>query len=448
MQSIDSHLIHGLETIPDDELLRRLADLLAGSRHTEADLVAHIGEVDARRLYAREATPSMFVYCTERLHLSEGEACLRIAAARASRQHPVLLEMLAAGRLHLSAIARIAPFLTPENRDALLRRATHKTKREVDELVAELAPRRDVPASMRKLPAGRFVAGPAAAVRTDLGGVSQGGVDSAPRPERVDSARSDDSRDLATAQTAEQGTDLALLQGCAAPSGEARSDVVTARSIVEAPSETAAAPDAVPRLSNDEAPAQRRLPWTAAPRSRPAVIEPLSPARYRVQFTASAELREKLERLRALMRSSVPDGDLAAVIGAAVTEKLERLEARRFGRTKAPRKTLAETDASPRTREVPAVVKRAVSERDEDRCRYTDAHGNRCSARVRLEYHHRHTFALGGDHSLRNVALLCGLHNRLLAEIDYGHEAVGRHRRSGPARSQGPATVARGPSMA
>jgi hypothetical protein len=240
MQSIDSHLIHGLETIPDDELLRRLADLLAGSRHTEADLVAHIGEVDARRLYAREATPSMFVYC--------------------------------------------------------------RTKREVDELVAELAPRRDVPASMRKLPAGRFVAGPAAAARTDLGGVSQGGVDSAPRPERVDSARSDDSRDLATAQTAEQGTDLALLQGCAAPSGEARSDVVTARSVVEAPSETAAAPDAVPRLSNDEPPAQRRLPWTATPRSRPAVIEPLSPGRYRVQFTASAELREKL---RALMRLSL-----------------------------------------------------------------------------------------------------------------------------------------------
>src|SRR5512144_1043188 len=128
----------------DDDLLRRLAELVAGSRHTEAALVAHIGEVDSRRLYVRQATPSMFVYCTERLHLSEAEACLRIAAARASRQHPVLLEMLADGRLHLSAIAKIAPLLTPGNREALLRRATHKTKREIDELVAELAPRPDV----------------------------------------------------------------------------------------------------------------------------------------------------------------------------------------------------------------------------------------------------------------------------------------------------------------
>ena len=33
------------------------------------------------------------------------------------------------------------------------------------------------------------------------------------------------------------------------------------------------------------------------------------------------------------MRPSVPDEDLAAIIEAAVTEKLERLEARRFAKT-------------------------------------------------------------------------------------------------------------------
>jgi hypothetical protein len=45
--------LHG---VPDDELLRRLADLLRQSRRTEADLVAHIAEVEVRRLYAREAS--------------------------------------------------------------------------------------------------------------------------------------------------------------------------------------------------------------------------------------------------------------------------------------------------------------------------------------------------------------------------------------------------------
>jgi len=147
-----------------------------------------------------------------------------------------------------------------------------------------------------------------------------------------------------------------------------------------------------------------------------------------VQFTASAELHDKLERLRALMRSGVPDGDLAAIIEAAVTEKLERLEARRFGRTKAPRKGLSETETSPSSRYIPAAVRRAVCERDGSRCRYVDEQGRRCSVRDRLEFHHRLPFGLGGDHSPQNICLLCRAHNGYLAEHDYGKAAMARWR--------------------
>ena len=108
-----------LQSISDDELLRRLAELLRQSRRVEAHLVAHIGEVDERRLYTREASPSMFAYGTEVLHLSEAEAYLRIAAARAAREHPLLLTMLTDGRLHLTGIAKLAPHLTLKNRDPL-----------------------------------------------------------------------------------------------------------------------------------------------------------------------------------------------------------------------------------------------------------------------------------------------------------------------------------------
>lgn len=47
-----------------------------------------------------------------------------------------------------------------------------------------------------------------------------------------------------------------------------------------------------------------------------AAAKPLAPARYKVELTASAELRETLKRLEALM----PGHDLAAVIQAAVIE--------------------------------------------------------------------------------------------------------------------------------
>jgi len=173
------------------------------------------------------------------------------------------------------------------------------------------------------------------------------------------------------------------------------------------------------------------------------VVEPLAPARYRVQFTASSELHDKLERLQALMRSSIPDGDMAAIIDQAVTEKLERLEARRFARTKTPRKSLAETDPTPSSRHIPAAVRRTVHKRDAGRCTCVDSLGRRCPARERLEYHHRKPFGRGGDHSAGNVCLMCRAHNALLAEQDFGKEKVARYRRRGPSggRVSEPAAV-------
>ncbi len=359
---------HSLTSVSDDELLRRLSDLLGQSRRDEADLVAHIAEVDSRRLYAREASPSMFAYCTEVLHLSEAEAYLRIAAARASREHPLLLTLLADGQLHLTAIAKLAPHLTVENREALLKRAAHRSKRQIEELVAELSPRPDAPAVMRKLPGCRD--------GTTSSGAS---VDRQLRPDAVD-AREPELR----------------LDGGVAVGG-----------------------------------VFRRHGAAVLPGTRPAVVEPLGAARYKVQFTASAELHDKLERLRALMRPSVPDGDLAAIVEQAVTEKLQRLEARRFAQTRAPRKTLSESETSPTTRQIPAAVKRAVYVRDGGRCRYEDEQGRRCTARQGLEFHHRHPFGRGGDHSVANVSLACRCHNGYLAEVDYGRDAIARHRRPG-----------------
>jgi len=141
-----------LAALSDDDLLHRLTEILSQSRRVEKDLVAHIAEVDGRRLYAREAFPSMFAYCTGALHLSEGEAYLRIAVARASREHPILLAMLGDGRLHLRGIAQLAPHLTAGNREALLRRATHRSQRQIEVLIAEVPPREDVPALIRRLP--------------------------------------------------------------------------------------------------------------------------------------------------------------------------------------------------------------------------------------------------------------------------------------------------------
>ncbi|HYN01044.1 MAG TPA: hypothetical protein VE359_01230 [Vicinamibacteria bacterium] len=344
---------HSLHSLSDDQLLARLVAILRDSRRVEADLVAHIAAVDERRLYLREACPSMFAYCVERLYLSEPETALRIVVARASLRHPLLLDLLRDGRLHLSGIALLAPHLTEQNRDAVLSRATHLSKRQIEELVAELAPRPDAPALVRKLPP------------------------PAPAPAQH---RPDDARPL---QVHREAPPLAI----------------------------AGTPSSAASLTPRKGPS--------------ATVEPLAPARYRVQFTASTALRDKLEELQALMRSSVPDGDLAAVIEAAVSEKIERLKARRLAATPRPRTTLARSDTRPGPRHIPAAVKRAVRERDGDRCAYVDPQGRRCGERRGLQFHHRHPHGYGGDRSEDNISLRCGGHNRYEAERDYGRRLGG-----------------------
>jgi hypothetical protein len=126
------------------------------------------------------------------------------------------------------------------------------------------------------------------------------------------------------------------------------------------------------------------------------------------------------------MGSRALDGDLAAVIDHAVSETLARLEARRFAKTKAPRKSLTQTDTAPASRHVPAAVRRTVRERDGNHCGYVDSQGRHCSERDRLEFHHRHPFGMGGTHDPGNVGLLCRAHNQLLARSDYGLRATGR----------------------
>ena len=64
----------------------------------------------------------------------------------------MILECLAAGSLHLTAVSLLAPHLTPANYHALVDEARHKSKREVEQLIARVRPQPDAPIVVRKLP--------------------------------------------------------------------------------------------------------------------------------------------------------------------------------------------------------------------------------------------------------------------------------------------------------
>lgn len=138
--------------LSDAELLDEIKRLTANERLATARLIAALAELDARRLYLGEGCSSLFTYCTRVLQLSEHAAYLRIEAARAVRKWPAVLTFLAEGALHLTAIGLLAPHLTADNVERTLVAAQHKSKREVEEIVAALRPQAVVPSSVRKLP--------------------------------------------------------------------------------------------------------------------------------------------------------------------------------------------------------------------------------------------------------------------------------------------------------
>jgi hypothetical protein len=156
------------------------------------------------------------------------------------------------------------------------------------------------------------------------------------------------------------------------------------------------------------------------PSALAARLEPLSPERYKLQLTASIELRDKLERARELMRHRNPSGDLAEVLERALDALLEKLEKERLARTTRPAKKARPAKEGV----IPAAARREVFERDGEQCTFRDAEGRRCPAHGFLEVDHVEARARGGSGAAANLRVLCKAHNRLHAEEVFGRAHV------------------------
>jgi len=158
------------------------------------------------------------------------------------------------------------------------------------------------------------------------------------------------------------------------------------------------------------------LPAAVRP-ARRAVVAPLSPERFKIQFTVSAETREKLRRAQDLLRHQVPDGDPAEIFDRALTALLERLSKGKLAATERPREGKPPAEGS---RHIPAEVRRQVWRRDGGRCAFVSKSGRRCAETGMLEFHHLKPYALGGEATVEGIELRCRRHNLHEAELVFG----------------------------
>jgi hypothetical protein len=451
----------------DQQLIARLRGLVRADQALGGRLLVHLGEVDAPGLYREQAYSSMFAYCVEELHMSEAETYLRIQAARLGREFPLVVQLFEQGALHLSAIKRIGPHLTADNHVQVLERARGKGKREIELLVAELAPKPDVPSRMRKLPEMRRA--PASQARAHVASP----LDAHPA---LSILHSSIAAPRVLGSQASHSPSRMRCFGSGAHPAPFHLDASTAAPPVSGSEARQAALEgsiAAPRGGASDASFALE-----APRPRASCV-PLSPGRYKVEFTAGQGLHDRLEQLQALLRHRVPNGDLGLILELAVellfdktmkqrfaqiqTPKKHRSMQRDDAQTQAPKKqrSVPRDDAQTQTPEqyraiqrgderasgaarvqppaaratsspgarprrvnsryIPRAVVREVYARDAGRCTFVNAEGKRCSERGFLELHHHDVpYGKGGTATVDNLRLACRAHNALFAERDYG----------------------------
>lgn len=141
-----------LRHLGNAELLDHLRALVMRERESMATLLAHLGEVEARRLFVPAGYSSMFDYCTGEFGWSRQTTLRRIGAARVARRFPQTFGALAEGRLHMSALLALRPYLKLGDPIELLAWAENRSKAEVERMLAERFPRRDVPTRIEAIP--------------------------------------------------------------------------------------------------------------------------------------------------------------------------------------------------------------------------------------------------------------------------------------------------------
>lgn len=443
----------GLAHLSDAELLANTRRLVGSSNQLLAALLAHLAEVEARGVHRTRRCASLYTYCIYELRFSEDAAARRSAAARLVKQFPILFEAIANGELHLTGLLMVGPHLTPENHVAVLGRAKFRTKKELGKLVRDLQPLPAVPDRIEPL-------GPEP-VRTARNPTWEQYVTSL-APLIRELPVGERPRDWATHVDVANQVDLAA---------DPEADVVGAGAAgadVEGGTEQPAEGD--------------RLPVGPVPCHLPPVT---GPQHYQVQFSTVEEHARLVERAKALLARSRPGVTLGELHLQAMKLLVASLEKRKFAvtdrltpprqrgdqedETSPPQRGEREDETSPpqrrqraddnhtdntprqhrdeggirsprrgernitlgnRSRHIPAAERREVYRRDEGRCTYVDARGERCCETHYLELHHLRPFAMNGPSVASNLTLRCSAHNALAAESDFGRELVNQRRDS------------------
>ncbi len=369
-----------LAKLSNHEIIQK-GDRAVQSRHElSIEILDCLVEIEGRSIFLKEGYSSLFDYCTRRWHYSPPKAGRFIAAARCMKNFPDVRDLLARRKITLCGVSRIAGILTSKNSDKILQEVSGKRFVEIEKIVASLKIAPKTRESIRPI------------------GLQE---------PAVGRDRSADHEDLfqpnRTLENYQIDSNLV----------DDQTDQLGGNSPIDSPNK---------KLEH----------------------------RYEIRFSASEEFCRDLERAKRVCSRS---WNLEAIIGRAIKDLLEKRDperkevrrkkrkvrkqsksesqAQRLGKGNSPVKPAAVSGSRTadeiestgegaeglpvRSRHIPAQLRDAVFNRDKGRCTYTSSLGIRCDSTAHLQIDHITPYCRGGEHSLENLRILCGKHNRLAA---------------------------------
>ena len=165
---------------------------------------------------------------------------------------------------------------------------------------------------------------------------------------------------------------------------------------------------------------EREIARIAPREAKPEKLREINSEESSLELTINKELREKLERLKALLSHKSPSLKMSGVLEIISDMALKQLGTSPKSEVTSEKTTSPEivhaSNNKKRSRYIPAKTKNIIFQRANHQCEFTTQNNKRCEATHFLEVDHKHPYSQNGSNHPQNLQILCRQHNQRKAK--------------------------------
>ncbi len=402
-----------LARLSNQQIIRRGDQAVQSEQELAIAILDYLNEIEQRSLFLTEGYSSMWSYCTCRWKYSPSKAGRFIAAARCVKKFPAVRALLTARKITVCGVAMIARLLSKDNAGELLLEVSGKKYSEIEKIVASRRTAPRVRESVRPIgmaasaESGKRAAGDGGLFRAGEKPASGPGIRNGDHSQRgSERGREPVSGSVST----ESGSSIKLADQRYEIRFSVNEEFVRKLEKAQAVCSKQWSVEAVLETALDEL-LDRRDPERKQARRERRKAGALQRTRRSVQERDQERTQGRLEK---------ENGKTGRTVGE------DLFPDERTGDEEKPA-TGIELPAKRRSRHIPAEIRDAVFTRDGGRCTYVGESGVQCEARAHLQIDHKLPYCRGGEHTIDNLRLACGKHNRLMArEMPLARDRAGK----------------------